>query len=348
MEKPIAQAYFLHKTGKAKDAFVLKAFEVPQLKPHEVSIKVQAFGLNFADVMARKGRYRDAPNLPYVPGYDVVGIVVQTGSEENQAWIGKRVAAFCRFGGYATVVNTPINALVEIGQEVAAGAALSLCTQGVTASYMAELIHPAHNDGFVLVHAAAGGVGSLLLQLLHHRGFKTIAKVGTQEKAQRLTAINPTEILIEEHTDYFHKLQSVLGKNRLVASFNATGGKSIGKDLSLIGSGGHLVLFGGASLLASRFKWISMLKFVRNSGFFSPLPLMMGSKGIVGVNMLRLADDHPSLMERHLKQCFQLFNAGRLTPLSPNEFTSQQLAEAHSYLESGKSTGKVLVYWEGA
>jgi NADPH2:quinone reductase len=348
MEKPIAQAFFLQKKGDAKGAFALKQFELPQLKPHEVLIKVQAFGLNFADVMARSGRYRDAPNLPYVPGYDVVGTVIQTGCEENLGWIGKRVAAFCRFGGYASHANTSVNALVEIGKDVEMGAALSLCTQGVTASYMAELIHPSHDRGFVLVHAAAGGVGSLLLQLLQQRGFKTIAKVGTPQKAERIQPLNPTEILLDETSDYFDDLKRILGMNRLIASFNATGGKSIGKDLSLIGSGGTLVLFGGAAMLGSRFKWISMLKFVRNSGFFSPLPLMMGSKGIVGVNMLRLADHHPRLMERHLKSCFQLYSEGKLCPLPSNEFKSQELAEAHSFLESGKSTGKVLVYWEGA
>lgn len=348
MEKSITKGFFLHKSGNAYDAFELKAFELPQLKHNEVSIRVQAFGLNFADVMARRGRYRDAPSLPYIPGYDVVGTVVQSGSEHHQHWVGKRVAAFCRFGGYATVVNTPINALVEVGNDVAAGIALSLCTQGVTASYMAGLIPPPQQEGFVLVHAAAGGVGSLLLQFLHHRGLKTIAKVGTQEKAQRIQPLNPTEILIDGTSDYSNDLKRILGINRLVASFNATGGKSIRKDFSLIGSGGQLVLFGGAALLRSRLKWLSMLKFVRNSGFFSPLPLMMGSKGIVGVNMLRLADDHPNLMEWHLKHCFHLYEEGKLIPLPPNEFTSQQLAEAHSFLESGKSTGKVLVYWEGA
>lgn len=348
MEKPITQGFFLTKSGNASDAFELKAFELPRLSHNEVSIEIQAFGLNFADVMARRGRYRDAPNLPYIPGYDVVGVVVQAGSEEHQHWVGKRVAAFCRFGGYSKVVNTQINAMVDIGHNISAGMALSLCTQGVTASYMAGLIPLPQHEGYVLVHAAAGGVGSLLLQLLHLRGFKTIAKVGTPEKAERIQPLNPSEILLDNTSDYFNDLKRILGMNRLVASFNATGGKTIRKDFSLIGSGGQLVLFGGAELLGYRCKWISMLKFVRNSGFFSPLPLMMGSKGIVGVNMLRLADDHPHVLEWHLKHCFQLFEDGKLIPLPPNEFTSQQLAEAHTFLESGQSTGKVLVYWEGA
>ncbi|MFM7723277.1 MAG: alcohol dehydrogenase catalytic domain-containing protein, partial [Bacteroidota bacterium] len=86
MEKPITQGFFLIKSGNAHDAFELKAFELPLIMHNEVSIRVEAFGLNFADVMARRGRYRDAPNLPYIPGYDVVGTVVQAGSEQNQHW----------------------------------------------------------------------------------------------------------------------------------------------------------------------------------------------------------------------------------------------------------------------
>lgn len=346
MEKQIAKGFFLKKTGKVDAAFELQEFVLPDLKRQEVAIRVEAFGLNFADVMARRGQYRDAPKLPYIPGYDIVGEVVSTGSAETCSWIGKRVAAFCRFGGYSTFVNTPVNALVAI-EDVPAGAALSLCTQGATASYMADLIHPAHREGWVFVHAAAGGVGSLLLQILQRRGFQTIAKVGCIEKAEQIQSLAPNKIIIVETLDYFKQLKSLLGNERLVASFNATGGKTIANELRLISSGGNLVLFGGAALLSSRLKWLSMLNFIRTSGLFSPIPLMMGSRGIIGVNMLRLADDHPSLIERHLRQCFQWYKEGALIPLKANEYNARQLVDAHAFLESGKSTGKVLVYWEG-
>jgi len=344
VEKRVAQGFFLKNLGPSYRAFELEEFALSELLPGEVCLKVEAFGLNFADVMARNGRYRDAPKIPFIPGYDVVGEVVQSGSKENDFWLGKRVVAFCRFGGYATLVNTQVDGLLEIGN-IPAGTALALCTQGVTASYMSGLIHPTRKNGLVLVHAAAGGVGSLLLQLLHARGFETIAKVGTYEKAQRIQALAPTEVLVVENSDYRKELARILQNRTLAASFNATGGKSIRFELPHIGPGGSLVLFGGAALLENRNKWMSLIRFVINSGFASPIPLMVNSRGIIGVNMLRLADDQPELLAEHLRQCFMHYEQGRLIPLPAIQYASSQLAEAHALLESGKSVGKVMVYW---
>lgn len=340
----MSKGYFLVKAGTASEAFELRNFESPPLLSGQVLIRVSAFGLNFADVMARRGKYREAPAFPFVPGYDIVGVVERVFDAENKHLIGKRVAGFCRFGGYATTVISMASALIEIGDMNTADA-LSLCTQGVTASYMADQISEAHKGRYVLVHAAAGGVGSLLLQFLHLKGIKTIAKVSSKEKVAVLNSIKPSHIVVSCQHTYDQAVKKIIGLDTLIASFNAVAGSTVRKDLSLIGSGGKLFLFGGAGLLQGKFGIISTLNFVRKTGLFSPIPLMMQSKSVIGVNMLKVADASPSVLSFHLKQSFNRYQNKLLTPLPAQEFHHDELNSAHELLESGKSTGKIVVYW---
>ena len=109
-----SEAFFLTNYGEAKQAFQLQAFELESLSSSEVLIEVEAFGLNYADVMARNKLYREAPPLPCVLGYEVVGRIIQVGNTSSNELIGKRVLAFCRFGGYAKHVKVPNYAFVEI------------------------------------------------------------------------------------------------------------------------------------------------------------------------------------------------------------------------------------------
>jgi NADPH2:quinone reductase len=340
----MSKGYFLVKVGSASDAFELRSFKSPALLSGQVLIRVSAFGLNFADVMARRGKYREAPSFPFIPGYDIVGVVERVFDEDHKHLIGKRVAGFCRFGGYATTVISMAEALVEIG-EMNTADALSLCTQGVTASFMADQISEAHKGRFALVHAAAGGVGSLLLQFLHLKGIKTIAKVSSQEKVAVLNKISPTHIVVSDQFTYDQTVKKLLGIDTLIASFNAVAGSTVRKDLRLLGSGGKLFLFGGAGLLQAKFGILSVLNFVRKTGLFSPIPLMMQSKSVIGVNMLKVAEASPSILSFHLNQSFNLYQNKLLSPLPATLFHHDQLSSAHELLESGKSTGKIVIYW---
>lgn len=340
----MSKGYFLVKAGTASEAFELQSFKSPVLSSGQVLIRVSAFGLNFADVMARRGKYREAPSFPFIPGYDIVGVVERVFDEDHKHLIGKRVAGFCRFGGYATTVISMAEALVEIGDMNTADA-LSLCTQGVTASYMADQISEAHKGRFALVHAAAGGVGSLLLQFLHLKGIKTIAKVSSKEKVSVLNKISPTHIVVSDQHTYDQSVKKILGNDTLIASFNAVAGSTVRKDLRLIGSGGKLFLFGGAGLLQAKFGILSLLNFVRKTGFYSPIPLMMQSKAMIGVNMLKVADVSPSVLSFHLNQSFNLYQNKLLSPLPATIFHHDELNSAHELLESGKSTGKIVIYW---
>ena len=152
----------------------------------ELLVKVHAFGLNYADVMARKGLYKSAPPLPCVLGYEVIGEIVAVKNTKNQDWIGKRVLAMTRFGGYAEYAKTKIKGIIEIPKEISNGAALALATQYCTAYF--ALCHEIklYPGETVLIHAASGGVGTALTQLAKWKGCKVIGLTRSPKKVDYL------------------------------------------------------------------------------------------------------------------------------------------------------------------
>lgn len=153
------RAAVLVRTGKVSNAFEIREISIPECSDNFVCIAVEAFGLNFADVMARKGQYRDAPPIPSVLGYDVCGRIVAVGKNVSLHKVGDRVTALTRFGGYAEFAVTEERAAVKINDDADACASLALATQGATAWYCAEEVCSLYENERVLITAAAGGVG---------------------------------------------------------------------------------------------------------------------------------------------------------------------------------------------
>lgn len=344
MSNTKSEAFFLCKTGTPEEAFELRSFEIEQPKEQEVLIEVEAFGLNYADVMARRGLYREAPPFPCVVGYEAVGKVIQCGPGVDADLIGKRVIAFCRFGGYAKHIITQRIAIVQV-EDQPAEELLALCTQAVTAYYMASYLAPVHSIDTVLIHAAAGGVGTLLIQIAKMKGATVIAKVGRKEKEQVVKDLGADFVVNYNESDYAEQIDTLLNGDRIDISFNPVAGSTYKKDMALLGSGGRMVLFGGSELSNGKWGIFSKLNFVRKMGLVLPIGLMMRSKNILGVNMLKIADNRPLVLEHCLTESFRLYKEGKLIPQVGGSFSAEEFNLAHSSLESGKSTGKLSVKW---
>ncbi len=339
-----SEGYFLIKKGDAATAFELRPFELSAPKSNEVVVEVEAFGLNYADVMARKGLYREAPPMPCVVGYEAVGTVIEVGENVDTNLVGKRVVAFCRFGGYAKHLITTDSAVVPVGNESAIEL-LSLCTQAVTAFYMADYLAPIHKNDRVLIHAAAGGVGTILIQLAKQKGAFVIAKVGRSEKEQLVKDLGADVVVNYRKSAYEEQVEKALNGERLDASFNPVAGSTYKKDMKLLGSGGRIVLFGASELSDSKWGILSQLNFVRKMGRVMPIALMMRSKNILGVNMLKIADNKPDVLAHCLEGVVKLYQDGVIRPQSGGMFPAEDLAKAHAALESGNTTGKLGVFW---
>lgn len=338
------KAFQLVKYGPANEAFVLNKMSKPALQGRDVLIEVEAFGLNFADVLARNGLYREAPPLPYTPGYDAVGRVVETAHSDDQHLIGKRVAALTRFGGYAQWCISQPNGLVEISDEMPAAVACALGTQYATAYYAACYLLNVREGERVLVHAATGGVGTALIQLLRSRGCIIYATAGSDEKvdllrAQGIKAFNYSK------TDYALEIEKELSGERLDISFNSIAGSTFKKDLKLLGAGGRLVLYGFAERSGKTGgKWAT-LSLLWRMRLMMPILLMANSKSVIGVNMLKIADHRQHVIGHCLAALVELWKQGIIQPVIGGEYTADQLAEAHEALENRKIIGKAVVKW---
>ena len=296
MSNRTSEAFFLVKKGEANQAFEIRPFDTPALKGKEVLIEAEAFGLNYADVMARRGLYREAPPMPCVIGYEVVGKIIECGPDAKKDLLNKRVVAFSRFGGYAKHVLTNDYACVVVENESPAEL-LALSTQAVTAFYMSRYLCPIHEGETVLIHAAAGGVGTMLIQLAKLSGATVIAKIGRDEKAELVKSLGADFVVNYNQSDYIEQINGFLKGKRIDISYNPVGGATYKKDMSILGSGGRMILFGGSELGKAKWGILSSLNFVRKMGLILPIGLMMRSKNILGVNMLKIADNKPEVIE---------------------------------------------------
>ena len=341
----LTKAVVLKRKGKPNQAFEIQNINLPKLNADEVLIDSESFGLNYADVMARNGLYRDAPPMPCVIGYEVVGLVIEAGSDVEKSIVGKRVLSFCRFGGYGKHVITKHQAAVII-DDLPSQEVLALSTQAVTAYYMTDVLAPVQKGDKVLVHAAAGGVGTILIQLAKRRGATVIAKVGTSEKKSLVKNLGADYVINYRETDYVAEIKSVLQGGQIDISYNPVGGATFKNDWRSLGPGGRLFIFGGSALSGGKFGVFSALNFLRKMGLILPAAMMMSSKSILGVNMLKIADYHPEIMHNCLKELLELYQNNEIKVCVGGVFDVEQIDEAHALLESGKSTGKISVRWD--
>lgn len=332
-------AIYLVKNGKPEIAFERKSLNIKEPANDEVAVEVEAFGLNFADVMARLGLYKDCPPLPAVVGYEVVGKIIKIGSNVNNVKVGERVVAFTRFGGYSQYVVTNSKAVVKIEESYPVGKALALATQYCTAYYAAHVATNVLPNDKVLIQAAAGGVGTALVQLCKLKGCKIYGTAGSQEKLDYLYE-QGVDVAINYREEDFSKVIS----EKLDVVFDSIGGSTFKKGFKLLGNGGRMVPYGAASQLEAN-NIFSKVKFGLSFGFFHPVSLIMQSKAMVGVNMLRIADDKPDTLQYCMQEVVKLAEDGKIDPHVGGMYSIDQLNEAHTALETRKTIGKIGVKW---
>lgn len=339
------KAVFLKKFGSPEEAFEIRDIEIPTCAPNQILIKVEAFGLNFADVLARNGLYGETPERPCIIGYEVVGRVEAQGEAVEGNLVGKRVVALTRFGGYAEYAVTDYRATGVIAEDYPADKALALATQYTTA-YMC--FHESMNlypGDRVLIHAAAGGVGIALCQMALNAGCEIFATAGSEKKLAFLRNMGVQHAINYRETDYLEEVKAKLNDQRIDASFNSLSGKSIKKDLKLLGAGGKLVIFGAAARVGGGKGIFAGLKLLFQTGFFTPLIFVMRSKSIIGINILKLGDNKPALVAKCLKAVIAEVEAGKLDPVVQNTYKIDELNKAHLALEQRGTIGKTVVFW---
>ncbi|MDO9375967.1 MAG: zinc-binding dehydrogenase [Ferruginibacter sp.] len=337
------KAVFLVKNGAATTAFEMRETPTPVPTSTQVLIKVTAFGLNFADVMARHGMYKEAPPKPCVLGYDVAGVVISVGASVQNVKPGDEVTAMTRFGGYAEFAVTESSAVAIIPPGINHATATTLTTQYCTAYYAAIMQVNLREGDKVLVHAGAGGVGMALVQLALHKKCIVFSTAGSEKKLDFLKNLGVQFPINYVTTDFSKKIKKVMGDTGVDVIFDAVGGASVRKGFNLLGPGGRLVCYGASQMTGKNLP--GKLAAAIGFGIYHPVMFMMASKSIIGINMLHIADHKPGIIQECLQGVVDLTTKGILQPYPATEFPVTEIAAAHEALEKRKSMGKVAVTW---
>jgi len=298
----------------------------PELKPNEALVQIKVAGVNFIDVYFREGRY-PAP-LPFINGQEAAGVIVEVGTDVTTFKPGERVAYVGRLGSYAELASVPAAQLVKIPDELDFDQAAAAMLQGMTAHYLSRGSYPVKQGETVLIHAAAGGVGLLLVQLAKHFGARVIATAGTDAKAQLARDAGADETIVYTQKDFETETRRLTDGQGVHAVYDGVGKDTFEKDLKVLRPRGYLVLFGGASGAVPPF---DLMELTRHGSLFITRPTL---KDYTGTR---------EELEQRANEVLQMIVRGELKLRIHKMYPLAEAQQAHRDLEGRKTTGKLLL-----
>lgn len=319
------KAIVVSETG-GPEVLVHTDVETPTPGEGEALVRLEAIGVNYIDVYHRTGLYPLA--LPFTPGMEGAGTVESVGSGVTQVSPGDRVAWAMATGSYAELARVPANRLVKLPEAMEARTAAAAMLQGMTAHYLATSTYRLSAGDTALVHAAAGGVGLLLIQIAKRAGARVIGTVSTEAKAQLAREAGADEIILYAETDFQQEARRLTGDRGVQVVYDSVGQSTFMKSLGSLAPRGMLVLFG------------------QSSGPVPPLDLgQLAQKGSLFITRPTLA--HYAATREELTwragDVLGLVASGELKLRIERTFPLSEAAEAHRQLEARKTTGKVLL-----
>jgi len=323
---------------------VLELREAPDPEPQagEVRVRVEASGINFADILARMGLYPDSPKLPAVVGYEAAGVVDGVGEGVEGIHDGDRVVCMTRFGGYSDVVCVPRVAMRAIPASLDFEGAASIPVNYLTAWLMLVRLGNVRAGERVLVHACAGGVGLAAVQICRHIGAEVIGTASTA-KHERLREMGVSACIDYRTQDFEGEVGILTGGRGVDIVLDAVGGASFAKSYRCLSSLGRLFVFGASSLAPGTKRSIpaALGGFLRMPSF-KPLNLMSQNRGVFGVNLAHLWHRGEE-MAAMLSELLDLFADGTFKPMVDRSFPFAEAAAAHRYIQERRNFGKVVL-----
>lgn len=326
------------------EALHIEEWSDPKPAENEILIEVKAFGLNFADIVARKGQYPDAPKFPFVPGYEVAGIVKTVGAAVKSFRVGDEVIALTLFFGYAELAVADERAAVKKPKGMSFADGASIPVNFLTAYHSLFETGTLKAGANVLIHAGAGGVGLAAIQMAKNHGCKVFATAGSEKKLGLLREWGVDHPINYQSSDFEREARRIMGGNLMDVVLDSVGGAYFKKDIALLRPHGRVVAFGAAALSERNiFKLATIVPQVLSMLTLSMIELMMNSKGFYGVNMLRVAKENPELLSEEMAAVMSMFADKKLKTVVSRQMSWKQIGEAHQLLESRASTGKIVL-----
>lgn len=319
------QAVRIHEFGGA-DRLTYEPVALPEPKAGEVRVEVAAIGLNFIEIYQRKGLY---PNpLPFTIGNEFAGLVDAVGAGVTGFKVGDRVATAHGAGAYAEYATVPVARLAHIPDRVTLDQAAALILQGITAHALAVSTYPLKSGDTALVHAAAGGVGLLLVQIAKMRGAQVIATVSNAEKAELARQAGADQVILYSRDDFEAEVKRLTDGKGVEVVYDGVGQVTFLKSLNCLKPRGYMVLYGQAS------------------GPVEPVnPQLLNQKG--SLFLTRPTNGHYLLnreeFEWRTNDLFGWLQSGQLKLRIDKTFPLEHAAQAQEYMESRQTKGKVIL-----
>jgi NADPH2:quinone reductase len=319
------KAIQVQKTG-GPEVLTLVDLPVPRPKPSEAVVKIAAAGVNFIDVYFREGRYPAA--LPFVDGQEAAGTVTEVGSEVKSLKPGDRVAYTGVLGAYAEYAAVPADRLVRVPNGITDQQAAAAMLQGMTAHYLLHSTYPLKKGETALIHAAAGGMGLLLVQMAKNIGARVIGTAGSDEKAKLAREAGADEVINYTTQDFEVETKRLTEGKGVHAVYDGVGQSTFDKDFNVLRPRGYLVLYGGASGPVPPFD-----------------PMKLTQKGSLFLSRPSLAHYIATREELELRanDVLNMIGAGKLKLRIAHVYKLGDAQQAHRDLESRRTTGKLLL-----
>ncbi len=299
---------------------------VPEPGPGEALVRIEATGLNFIEVYHRTGLYK--VSLPITLGGEAAGMVVGVGTGVDTVRSGDRVAWASGFGAYAEYATVRAERLVPLPDAISTRVGAAVMLQGMTAHYLATSTRPLEAGERCVVHAAAGGVGLLLVQIAKRRGAYVIGTAGSDEKAELARGAGADEVIVYTREDFTSEVRRITDGQGVHVIYDSVGRSTFLSGLDVLVPRGTMVLFG------------------QSSGAVAPFdPLLLSQKGSLFLTRPSLGH-YTATRDELLRRAHDLFDwiaAGQLHVRIGAEFALGDVADAHRALEGRRTTGKVLL-----
>ncbi|TGG91811.1 quinone oxidoreductase [Natronospirillum operosum] len=307
----------------AADVLEYRSVPVPDVNDGEVLVQMHAIGLNYADIHRRTGAVAIQGKAPFINGYEGAGVVVH--ARASGFSVGDRVGFADAPFANAEYVAVPETKLIPLGKEVDMELAATVLLQGLTAQYLSMDTHPVQPGDTILVHAAAGGAGQLLVQYCKLHGARVIGLTRSPEKADIVSNAGADHVVLLDH-DWVSEVLSLTEGRGVDAAFDSVG-STLTQSLAATRDKGHLITYGTAGGYPSDFDIKDLM-----------------TRGIrLGVGELW---NHLNSRDERLSRARELFSRlerGQIKARPPTRFKLSEGRAAHHHLEQGKSTGKVLL-----
>ncbi|MBL6975676.1 MAG: zinc-binding dehydrogenase [Deltaproteobacteria bacterium] len=338
------KAVFIERIGLPDEALRTRECPAPVPLEGQVLIDVRAFGVNFADILARTGMYFDAPRMPFIPGYEVSGSVIAVGDGCHRIKEGDRVAALTDFGGYAEQAVAPEQSVVCIPDEMDFADAAAIPVNGVTAQLALRGLTTVIPGDRVLIHAAAGGVGLMAVQIALDAGCEVFGTVSSEKKVEFLREMGMQHPMIHSRVDVETEVRRLSDDQGLDLVVDSLGGASLASGIRMLAPSGRLVSIGIASMTPRKTRNLVSAGFgLLKTPFFHPYSLLSESRSYMGINVKRIAEKRPQVLARSLDDIFDLVGQGRVRPHLDSVYPMAECAKAHERLHGRGSIGKVVV-----